>query len=152
MRLCTTPRPKGQGLVEYALILVLIAIAVILVVTMLGGQIRQTFALLVLQLQYPGNYSGDAVTPGNLVASAQKYGAFGNETVKASLSLDLGIAAGSRYCVQFTHSGGGNSLVCGTNPEANFTPSAGGGSVTACLVAIEGYSAVGGPHCAEDTY
>ncbi len=35
---------RGQGLVEYALILVLIAIVVILILTFLGGQVNTTFS------------------------------------------------------------------------------------------------------------
>jgi len=34
---------EGQGLVEYALILVLISIVVIVAMTALGGKVRQTF-------------------------------------------------------------------------------------------------------------
>ena len=34
---------EGQGLVEYALILVLIAIAVIAALTLLGGKVNDTF-------------------------------------------------------------------------------------------------------------
>jgi pilus assembly protein Flp/PilA len=37
-------KKKGQGLVEYALILVLIAIVVILILTFLGGQVNKTFS------------------------------------------------------------------------------------------------------------
>jgi pilus assembly protein Flp/PilA len=37
------PREEGQGLVEYALILVLIAIVVIAALTLLGPQISQMF-------------------------------------------------------------------------------------------------------------
>ena len=37
-------RKKGQGLVEYALILVLIAIVVILILTFLGTKVNQTFS------------------------------------------------------------------------------------------------------------
>jgi pilus assembly protein Flp/PilA len=37
-------KKKGQGLVEYALILVLIAIVVILILTFLGGQVNTTFS------------------------------------------------------------------------------------------------------------
>ncbi|MGQ9467523.1 MAG: Flp family type IVb pilin, partial [Anaerolineae bacterium] len=33
------PREEGQGLVEYALILVLVAIVVIIILTLLGGQV-----------------------------------------------------------------------------------------------------------------
>lgn len=38
------PNEEGQGLVEYALILVLIAIVVIAVLTLLGPQIGQVFS------------------------------------------------------------------------------------------------------------
>ena len=37
-------REEGQGLVEYALILVLIAIVVIVILTFLGGQVSSTFS------------------------------------------------------------------------------------------------------------
>jgi pilus assembly protein Flp/PilA len=37
-------KKKGQGLVEYALILVLIAIVVIVILTFLGGQVNTTFS------------------------------------------------------------------------------------------------------------
>ncbi len=37
-------KKKGQGLVEYALILVLIAIVVILILTFLGSQVNKTFS------------------------------------------------------------------------------------------------------------
>jgi pilus assembly protein Flp/PilA len=37
-------KKKGQGLVEYALILVLIAIVVILILTWLGTQVNTTFS------------------------------------------------------------------------------------------------------------
>jgi pilus assembly protein Flp/PilA len=41
------PREEGQGLVEYALILVLIAIVVIVLLTLLGGQVKSTFSTIV---------------------------------------------------------------------------------------------------------
>jgi pilus assembly protein Flp/PilA len=37
-------KKKGQGLVEYALILVLIAIVVIVILTFLGQQVNNTFS------------------------------------------------------------------------------------------------------------
>ena len=37
-------RKKGQGLVEYALILVLIAIVVIVILTFLGQRVNDTFS------------------------------------------------------------------------------------------------------------
>jgi pilus assembly protein Flp/PilA len=38
------PREEGQGLVEYALILVLVAIAVIALLTILGGTVSNVFS------------------------------------------------------------------------------------------------------------
>lgn len=37
-------REKGQGMVEYALILVLVSIVVILILTLLGGTIANVFS------------------------------------------------------------------------------------------------------------
>ncbi len=39
-------KKRGQGLVEYALILVLIAIVVILSLTFLGNQVNKTFSTI----------------------------------------------------------------------------------------------------------
>jgi pilus assembly protein Flp/PilA len=44
------PREEGQGLVEYALILVLIAVVVIAVLTLLGGQVQGVFQSIADQL------------------------------------------------------------------------------------------------------
>jgi pilus assembly protein Flp/PilA len=44
-------RKRGQGLVEYALILVLIAIVVILILTFLGGKVNTTFSKIGSALQ-----------------------------------------------------------------------------------------------------
>ncbi len=45
------PKEKGQGLVEYALILVLVAIVVIAVLTLLGPIISNVFATINSALQ-----------------------------------------------------------------------------------------------------
>ena len=47
-------RKKGQGLVEYALILVLIAIVVIVILTFLGTQVNTTFSRIGSGLQGGG--------------------------------------------------------------------------------------------------
>ena len=45
------PREEGQGLVEYALILVLVAIVVIAILTILGPQIGNVFSQITNGLQ-----------------------------------------------------------------------------------------------------
>jgi pilus assembly protein Flp/PilA len=44
------PREKGQGLVEYALILVLVAIVVIAILLLLGPVVGNVFSLIVSNL------------------------------------------------------------------------------------------------------
>jgi len=41
------PRERGQGLVEYALIILLVALVLILIVTLLGTQISQLYSDIV---------------------------------------------------------------------------------------------------------
>jgi pilus assembly protein Flp/PilA len=43
----TLQREEGQGMVEYALILVLVSIVVILILTLLGGTIQNVFSDIV---------------------------------------------------------------------------------------------------------
>jgi pilus assembly protein Flp/PilA len=45
-----SPKEKGQGMVEYALIIVLIAIVVIVVLTLLGTQISGVFSRIAAAL------------------------------------------------------------------------------------------------------
>jgi pilus assembly protein Flp/PilA len=47
------PKEKGQGLVEYALILVLVAIVVIAVLVLLGPAISNIFQEIINNLQAP---------------------------------------------------------------------------------------------------
>jgi pilus assembly protein Flp/PilA len=46
-------REKGQGLVEYALILVLIAVTVILILTALGTRVSTVFSQITSTLRRP---------------------------------------------------------------------------------------------------
>ena len=65
------PRRKAQGLVEYALILALVAMVVIVVLTLFGEAIPQTFADLECSLSFAkrgrafNNISPDAMTVGS---------------------------------------------------------------------------------------
>jgi hypothetical protein len=102
-------------------------------------------------MEYPGVYSGPIVTPSSPSVSAALYG-FAPQQVMATMNISLPGAEGSPYCVRFSHSGGGSKLVCGNSPEAYFPPDPNGGSVTACLVAIEDHSVGGGPYCDTSSY
>ena len=155
MRLRISSRQEGQGLVEYALILVLIAVAVLLTVTLLGQRINMVFAQILLQMEYPGNYSGPITNPSNPSIGVDKLTLIDPPQVMASIdNIDLGldVAPGTTYCVSFSHSGGGSDLACGSPPETYFDPDPNGGSVTGCLVAIEGHSIGGGPYCGTGSY
>ena len=48
------PKEKGQGLVEYALILVLIAVVVIAILVVLGPMIANVFSEISSQMVDPG--------------------------------------------------------------------------------------------------
>ena len=48
------PKEKGQGLVEYAIILALVAIVVIAVMRLLGPKIGNTFSTINSSLPSPG--------------------------------------------------------------------------------------------------
>ena len=48
------PKEKGQGLVEYAIILALVAIVVIAVMRLLGPKIGNTFSTINSSLPYSG--------------------------------------------------------------------------------------------------
>ena len=50
-----SPKEKGQGLVEYALIIVLIAIVVIVVLTLLGTQVQNVFSRIASALTGAGS-------------------------------------------------------------------------------------------------
>ncbi len=63
---------KGQGLVEYALILVLVAIVVIVILALLGPAIGQVFSNITVNIQPRGVITG---------VSAARTGGSGNDVV-----------------------------------------------------------------------
>jgi pilus assembly protein Flp/PilA len=56
------PREEGQGLVEYALILVLVAIVVIAILLLLGPVVGQVFSNIVINLQVGGSGGAGSTT------------------------------------------------------------------------------------------
>jgi pilus assembly protein Flp/PilA len=123
-----TPSKKGQGLVEYALILVLIAVVVIMIVTMLGSRVNLIFAQIAVNMdpQYAGMFSGPALTlnAGDL-SIIPELGGGGSVNVTGFTSTTV--------CASVVSSGG-SRLVCGSPPTVST------GITSACVVAVEGRS------------
>ncbi len=140
---------KGQGLVEYALILVLIAIVVITILTLTGSQVNMIFARVMLQLENPGDYSGDPVEVSSMTVSSS-LGWSGDRTVSATIGLD-GASGSPSICVQFTDSQHGSKTNCGPNPKVTY-PGGGSGTTKACVVGVQGHSLTGGPYCSSTSY
>ncbi|MGC9399355.1 MAG: hypothetical protein ACP5HM_09490 [Anaerolineae bacterium] len=139
---------QGQGLVEYALILVLIAVVVIVILTLTGSQVNMVFARILLQLEHPGDYSGDPVTVEQMTVSA---GIGWGGTIDVSATVTLEGASGSPpICVRFTDSRHGSKTVCDPNPATSF-PLNGTGTVEACVIGVQGYS-LRGTVCGSDSY
>jgi pilus assembly protein Flp/PilA len=70
------PREEGQGLIEYALILVLVAIVVIAILLLLGPVVGNVFSNIVVRLQDGGGGpSGSKVISFNGNATVSKSGA-----------------------------------------------------------------------------
>ncbi len=142
----------GQGLVEYALILVLIAVVIIVILTLLGTQVNMVFARILLQLEHPGNYSGDPVTVSNISANADTDCLMGTCNITSSANVSLSGATGSpEVCVRFSDSNGGGGVTCGSPPELTYKGGA-SGTVSACVIAVEDHSLSGGPYCASASY
>jgi len=91
-------REKGQGLVEYALILVLVAIVVIAVLLLLGPAINQTFCRVANALQ-PGT-CGAISTVGVSTAPAGMGNYNVHVTVTVSEPVDVTVALGGQSQTQ----------------------------------------------------
>lgn len=86
-RLSAKLRSRGQGLAEYALILVLVAVVVILIVALLGDQISDLFCGVVQSLDPEGASSIEACAPPVVSCSVLGTGA-GTLNVEAVISPD----------------------------------------------------------------
>ena len=159
-------REKGQGLVEYALILVLMAIVVVAVLLLLGPQIRQAFVRIALELEFPGQFSGPSVYVQSisLAASANCNPITGQCTnVQATATVSLvdgdGNPVSAETYVYFDNEGGGRRIAepgIGTVDSGNLGGGHSGDSVEACVIAVRDHSLVGGYQgasiCDSDTY
>ncbi len=104
-----TPREEGQGLIEYALILVLVAIVVIAILLLLGPVVGNVFSNITVNLQRAG-----VVDPGTPTFSVTSVSAgavsAGGGTSSANWSANCSVG-GCAVTVTCTFlNGGGNSI------------------------------------------
>ena len=125
---------KGQGLVEYALILVLVAIVVLAVLLLLGPTVGNAFSNIVANLQrFSGGGSGaiTGVTAQRIVSVVNvTVNVSSNTTITVSATSGNVVAPPSRSCTAgvpctFNVTGVGNPST------GTVTASGGGGSVQA---------------------
>ncbi len=144
-------RQAGQGLVEYSLILVLIAVVIVVIMALLGTRINQMFARIMLEIDYPGEFTGPTVNVTSLTAHASSSCGFGGCDVDASATVGLDVGGSPSICAQFTVSGGGSKLVCEANPSVTL-PGDSSGDVEVCVIGIRGHTLVNGPVCDTTSY
>jgi pilus assembly protein Flp/PilA len=98
-------REEGQGLVEYALILVLVAIVVIAILLMLGPVIGNVFSNITEALLSPGSAGGGGST--SVISSVSATESVGtltirvNVTEKTRVSVSGGVNHSGQECVGF---------------------------------------------------
>lgn len=87
---------RGQGLVEYALILVLVAVVAVVILALLGEQVAATFNCLVIELQGRGGstVSGFTLVDANADSDIGGLVCGGTVTLSALPSTDLNVRAG----------------------------------------------------------
>jgi pilus assembly protein Flp/PilA len=115
-------REKGQGLVEYALILVLVAIVVIAILLLLGPVIGNVFSNITDELLSPsGSGGGGASTKAISSVSASK--SFGRLIITVSVSQNTRVSLSGAV----SHSG----KECNGSCQFEFASYPGSGTVTA---------------------
>jgi pilus assembly protein Flp/PilA len=125
-----TFRERGQGLVEYALILVLVAIVVIAILLMLGPVVGNVFSNVVAHLDLPtgpGHIAsvGTAPVAGNVVVTV---------TVSQATTVTLSITNGSGTIIGANPkacSGSCTFTITGPSVSGTVQAAAGGGHRTA---------------------
>ena len=84
-------RQDGQGLVEYSLILVLIAVVIVVVMSLMGMRLNQMFARIMLEIDHPGEFTGPTVNVTSLSVNASSSWGFGGCDVDASATVGLDV-------------------------------------------------------------
>ena len=157
-------REKGQGLVEYALVLVLVAIVVIAILLVLGPAIKGVFARIALELMYPGKFGGPLVYVQSISVDASA-GCLGGTCTGVSAIATVGLVddggspVSAEAAVQFTNNGDGTIATAFGTGSVNSGDLGGGSSgdtVEACVIGVTDYSLVGGYNgaatCDSDSY
>lgn len=104
-----TPQEKGQGLVEYSLILILVAIAVMAILTILGPQVGDVYSRVVVALSF-GNGPITGVT------AARTGGGNGNDVV-----VTVTVSENSTVSIQDSQSGQTLTLSCSGSCQGTLT-------------------------------
>lgn len=115
---------KGQGLVEYALILVLVAIVVIAILLTLGPAVAQVYCKIANSLQ-----AGSCVT-GGVIVSVSAVGAGSNVSVSVTVSQSSNVTISAS-----SGSIGTPTKPCNTSCSFAITGAAANGTVTATAAA-----------------
>jgi pilus assembly protein Flp/PilA len=147
-------REEGQGLVEYALLLVLVAIVVIAILALLGDQLNVVFARVIAALNgqtLTGTGTEYVIT--GMDAAAAGSAPFCTVTVsnmQVTVFID-GALAGSGTSVSGNvtitgGSGGSTSGTTGSNGSATLTNVSGSGSCTGTATLTVGSSSMGVPY------
>ena len=136
-----SPREEGQGLVEYALILVLVAVVVIAVMLQLGPEIRLAFGKVTAVLQGAGviTDSSGAIASVNTSFTPASYSSPATLKVTVTVSDATTVTVtgdGLSGTLSHTFSGSGSHTFTITNPSASsgwvtVTDSSGGQGVDA---------------------
>lgn len=97
---------KGQGLVEYALILVLIAIVVIVILALLGPAVGNVFSNVMIPIRGHGVISG---------VSAQRTGGGSND-----LLVSVSVSTNTSVTISDSQSGGSFTVSCNGSCSVTF--------------------------------
>jgi len=135
-QVCNLPKKeKGQGLVEYALILTLVAIVVISVLLTLGPQIGQVFSKVVTALESTGAISSGVVTG---VSASRTGGGNGNDVV-----VNISVSTNSSVTATDSQSGGSATTTCNGSCSVTIN-GVGHAAGTITVTAVEGGSGSAG--------
>jgi pilus assembly protein Flp/PilA len=117
---------EGQGLVEYALILVLVAVVVIGILTVLGPQVGNVFSRVVAGLTVGGSGGGGgAVNPATVTAVTALRGG-------ADVVVSITVSANTNVTVVDSQSGQSRNTSCSSTCQVTMSSvGPAGGTVTA---------------------